>query len=71
MNAVPRFSDVVDVVDALSDEEKEALVELLQHRLVERRRERLAAAVAEAREQYGRGECRATTVDDLMAELLR
>ena len=70
MDTLSRFSDVVDAVESLSVEEQETLAELLQRRLIERRRDRLAAAVAEAREEYGRGECKPTSVDDLMAEIL-
>lgn len=71
MDAVPRFADVVEAIETLSLEEQETLLEVVHGRVVERHRERLAAAVAEAREEYGRGTCRATTVDDLMGEILK
>jgi hypothetical protein len=70
MDVVPRFSDVVEAVEKLSLEEQETLFELVHRRLIERRREALATAVADAHEEYERGECRAVTVADLMAEIL-
>ena len=69
MGTSPNFSDVVEAVDNLSLEEQETLLELVHGRLMERRRERLAAAVAAAREEYAGGAFRAATVDDLMAEI--
>jgi hypothetical protein len=70
MNTAPKFADVVESVEQLSPADQEALVELIRHRLAQRRREEIAVQVAEARASYGRGEARPTGADDLMTEIL-
>ena len=63
------FREALDVVESLSDEERLALVEIVKHRLVERRRDEIAESVREAREDYARGEVRKGTADDLLRDL--
>lgn len=63
------FREALDVVESLSEEERLALVEIVKHRLVERRRDEIAESVREAREDYARGEVRKGTADDLLRDL--
>jgi hypothetical protein len=63
------FQDVLDMVESLADHQQETLIDILEHRLMEHRREMLAQNVREARAEYGRGETREGTVDDLMREI--
>lgn len=70
MSTAPNFADVVESVDRLSPDEQEALVEIIHHRIAERRRERLVAEVQEARAEYGRGEARPAGAADVMDEIL-
>ncbi len=70
MQTAPKFADLLDSVEQLSADEQEELVAIVRRRLAERRRARLAAQVAEAREEYGRGQARPASPDDLMAEIL-
>ncbi|MBC8116352.1 MAG: hypothetical protein H7062_18340 [Candidatus Saccharimonas sp.] len=63
------FSDVLDGADRLTTEEQETLVDILQHRLAEQRRNQIAADVQAARTEYQQGQCRPTTAGELMAEL--
>jgi hypothetical protein len=63
------FQTALETVDRLTLEEKEMLLEIAYHRVIEQRRVHLAREIAEAREAYQRGEVRRGTVDELMAEL--
>lgn len=64
------FAELLEAVDNLSREEKETLLEVLQRRQIEQRREEIAAEIAAARQELQAGECRAATADDLMKEIL-
>ena len=64
-----RFQEVIEAVEALPPDDQELLVEIIRKRLIEQRRARLAADIAEARNAYQCGEVRRGTVADLMEEL--
>jgi len=63
------FSEALELVESLSDEERLALVEIVNHRLVERRRDEIAESVREARENYAHGEVRKGTADEILRDL--
>jgi hypothetical protein len=54
----------------LGVEEQESLVEVLQHRLAERRREELYEAVKSARREFEGGRCRPATPKQILKRLL-
>ena len=60
------FSDVVDAADALSPDEQENLVSILQQRLREQRRAELARSVEEAEAEFRDGKCKPGSVDEIM-----
>ena len=60
----------MEVVEALSDEDKELLVDTLQRRKTEARQEELAQTAQEAREEHARGETTPLDPDKLTEELL-
>ena len=66
---VNTFNDVLEKVELLPEEQKESLIEILQHRLIEERRNRLAKNIKKAKEDYRHGKVRRGTVDDLMREI--
>ncbi|WP_447974928.1 hypothetical protein [Nitrospira sp. Kam-Ns4a] len=66
---VPRFQEVIEMVEALPPDDQALLMQIIRQRLIQHRRTELAADIAEAREAYRRGEMRRGTVADLMAEL--
>ena len=53
-----KFAQVLDSADGLAIEEQESLVEVLQHRLTERRRAELVEAVKSARREFKEGRIR-------------
>jgi hypothetical protein len=59
----------LEAVAQLSYEEKEMLFEIAYRRLIEERRSRLAADVAESREAYRQDQVGRGTADDLIKEL--
>jgi hypothetical protein len=64
------FAQVLDSADQLGVEEQESLVEVLQHRLAERRREDLLEAVRSARREFKEGRCRPATPGQIVKRVL-
>ena len=60
------FSDVVDAADALSPDEQENLVSILQNRLREQRRAELIRSVEEAETEFREGKCKPASVEQIM-----
>jgi hypothetical protein len=53
-----RFAEVLDAADQLSLEEQETLVDVLNRRLVEHRRDQLAEEIQQARREFAAGQCK-------------
>ena len=68
--ASSRFQEVIETVEALPSGDQALLIEIIRQRLIQQRRTELAADIAEARNDYQRGEVRRGTVADLMEELV-
>ena len=64
------FDEVLEAVEQLSMEDQEVLMEIVRRRVAERGRKRLAAEIQEAQREFEDGNCRASTVDELMNEIL-
>ena len=62
----PTFAEAVDVVDRLSAEEQEELIEIVRRRLVEAGRERVERDVAEGRAEFAAGRLTAMSVEEIM-----
>ncbi|MCD6386249.1 hypothetical protein J7M23_10795 [Candidatus Sumerlaeota bacterium] len=63
------FQEALEIIESLPPNQQENLINIIQHRIIEYRRELLAKSIREAREEYARGEIRKGSVDDLMKEL--
>lgn len=70
METVLSFGDVLEAAEQLSLEEQESLLELLQRRLIERRRAVLAKEIEAARQEFREGKTRAMTPAEIIAEAL-
>ena len=69
---VPRtmtFQEALDLIESLPESQQDDLLETVQRRRLEQRRDALADRIAEARREYRRGEVRRGTVDVLLKEL--
>ncbi len=64
------FAEVVETVEALSVEEKETLVDILQHRLAEYRRNRIFDEIKQSQKEFEQGLCKEMSVDEFMKEVL-
>ena len=64
-----KFAQVLDSADELALEDQESLVDVLQHRLAEHRREELVAAVKSARREFKEGGCRPATPAQIIRRL--
>jgi len=63
------YGQVVDSIEALPEAQQESLVELMQHRLAERRRDALIESVRAARSEFKSGKCRAATPAEIMRKV--
>ncbi len=63
------FQKVIETIETLSLNDQEALVELLQKRLIEQRRKMLTREIAEVRQEYAQGQVQFGSVADFMTEL--
>ena len=70
MDSVLPFGEVLDAAVQLSLEEQETLADILKRRIIERRRQELAAEVRSARQEYKAGSCKAVAPDELGAEIV-
>jgi hypothetical protein len=68
-HAMP-FGEVLEAADQLSQEEQQTLIAILLRRLAQAGRQRLAAEVQAARQEFAEGLCRPATPDELMREIL-
>ena len=70
MESVLAFGEVLEVVDKLSLEEQETLIEVVRRRIIKRRRGELAKEIQDAQKEFQAGHCRPVTPDELVAEIL-
>ena len=65
------FNQVLDLIEAMPDEEQMILFDLINRRRSERRRDEIAANIQAAAKEYEQGQVFRGSVDDVMAELMR
>ena len=63
------FQEALDIIESLPERQQKDLINIIQRRRLERRRELLAESIKEARAEYARGEVTRGTVDKLMQEI--
>ena len=69
MSQKMHFGEVLEAADHLSAEEREELIAILHRRLAEQGRQRVAAEIQEARQEFAAGNCRTASVDELLREI--
>jgi len=69
MSTRDTFDEVLDAVENLPDEQQQDLVDVVQRRLAERGRKRIAADVADALAEFAVGKAKPSDVDSLMREI--
>jgi hypothetical protein len=63
------FQELIESVEALPIEDREILMEIVNKRIIEQRRDELVADMETSLEAYKRGDIRSGTVDDLLKDL--
>jgi hypothetical protein len=71
MSRVLLFGEVLEAADQLSRDEQEELIAILKPRLAQAARQRLAAEVKEARQEFAEGRSLPANPDGLMNEILK
>ncbi|MEP7342279.1 MAG: hypothetical protein ABI977_31410 [Acidobacteriota bacterium] len=70
MQEAMSFGAVLEVVETLSQEEKETLIDILNHRIAENNRRLIVEDSRQAREEFLSGNCQEATADGLMQKIL-
>lgn len=63
------FQEIIESVEALPLDDREILMDIINKRIIEQRREELVADLEESMQAYRKGEVRIGTVDDLLRDL--
>ena len=64
------FAQIAEEADHLTLDEQEELLDLLRHRIHEKRRDEIVEGVQQARQEHKEGKSQAYNADALRAELL-
>jgi hypothetical protein len=62
------FADVLDAAEQLDSDSQAELVAVLSRRLAERGRERVAATISQARDEFAAGQCQPMTAAEIVRE---
>ncbi|MFM7441746.1 MAG: hypothetical protein ACKO2V_24635 [Snowella sp.] len=69
MSQTIQFSQILEMIDYLSFDEQDDLINIVKHRQIEKRREQIAQNIFQARQDYQNGHVFRGNVDDIIAEL--
>lgn len=69
MTQTIQFNQILEMIDDLSLEEQEELINIVRHRKIEQRREEIANNIAQANQEYQQGNVFRGSVDQVIAEL--
>ncbi len=64
------FAEVLETIEDFSVDEKETLIDILQRRLTENKRQRIVESVEASRREFDNGELKFSSVNDIMKEIL-
>ena len=71
MTHVMPFGEVLEAADHLTQDEQQELIAILNRRLAQAIRQRVAGEIQEARQEYAEGRCLPASPDELMREILK
>jgi hypothetical protein len=69
MTQTVNFNQILEMIEKLSLDEQEELIDIVRHRQIECRREEIAANIAKAKQEYEQGKVFRGTVDEIIVEL--
>ena len=64
-----QFSQILEMIDHLSFDEQDDLINIVKHRQTKKRREQIAQNISQARQDYQNGNVFRGNVDAIIAEL--
>ncbi|MGV2390049.1 MAG UNVERIFIED_CONTAM: hypothetical protein LVR29_22710 [Microcystis novacekii LVE1205-3] len=64
-----QFSQILEMIDYLSFDEQDDLINIVKHRQIEKRREQIAQNISQARQDYQNGNVLRGDVDSIIVEL--
>lgn len=64
-----QFSKILEMIDYLSFDEQDDLINIVKHRQIEKRREQIAQNISQARQDYQNGNVFRGNIDDIIDEL--
>ena len=64
------FAEVLETIEKLTVDEKETLVDILQHRLREAKRQGIVRSVKESRREFEKGDLKSASVEEIMSEIM-
>jgi hypothetical protein len=65
------FGEVLEAADRLSPDEQKELADIINRRLAEAGRRRVATEIQEARQEFAAGRCVPATPDEIMREIMK
>ncbi|WP_017293375.1 hypothetical protein [Geminocystis herdmanii] len=69
MNTTVNFNEILKMIDYLSFQEQDDLINILKNKRIEQRRNEIAVNIQKADEEYNNGEVFRGTIDDVIAKL--
>jgi len=69
MPQTAQFSQILEMIDYLSFDEQDDLINIVKHRQIEKRREQIAQNISQARQDYQNDNVFRGNVDAIIAEL--
>ena len=64
------FQELLESVESLPPDDQQMLLDIINMRIIEKRRDELAADLEESLEAYGKGKVRIGMVDDILKDLI-
>jgi len=64
------FNEALETAEKLPIEDQETLIEILNRRIIEKQRSKLAREIRNAQREFKAGKCKPTSADELMREIL-
>lgn len=69
MSSILPFNQILEIIDTLSLEEQDDLINIVRNRQIERRRSEIAENIARSHQEYQEGDVFRGTAAEIIAEL--
>ena len=63
------FNEALETAEKLPIEDQETLIEILNRRIIEKQRSKLAGEIRNAQREFKAGKCKPTSADDIIKEM--